>query len=196
MLRRQAVLYKGKVIIMQAQLREKNDIKIFILYLLLKIDQPMEFADINDIVVQDGVVGPIEFAECFAELLDMGNVLELVEDGKAYYVISEKGAHVAENLESELLGFIKSKSLKSALRLISFKNGGNRIESTYHPRADGQFDFTCRIMKRDDIILEINLLVENEKQLELMKYNFDDRPEVVYRGVMALLTGEIDFLLS
>lgn len=181
---------------MQAQLRDKNDIKIFILYLLNHIDQPMEFADINDIVVQDGLVGPIEFAECFAELLDLGNVLEMVEGGKAYYVISEKGIHVAENLESELLGFIKNKSLKSALRLISFKNGGNHIETSYKARADGKFDFSCRIMQKTDTILEVNLLVENEKQLELMRYNFNDRPEVVYRGVLALLTGEIDFLLN
>lgn len=181
---------------MQAQLREKNDIKIFILYLLNHINQPMEFADINDIVVQDGLVGPIEFAECFAELLDSGNVLELVENEHAYYIISDKGIHVAENLQSDLLGFIKNKSLKSALRLISFKKGGNHIETAFKSRADGKYDFTCRIMKKEDTLLEVKLVAENEKQLELMKYNFNDRPEVVYRGVLALLTGEIDFLLS
>lgn len=181
---------------MQAQLRDKNDIKIFILYLLNQINQPMEFSDINDIVVQDGLVGSIEFAECFAELLDLGNVLEIVEAGKAYYLISDQGIHVAENLESELLGFIKNKSLKSALRLISFKNGGNHIETSCKARPDGKFDFSCRILQKNDKILEINLVVENEKQLELMRYNFNDRPEVVYRGVMALLTGEIDFLLN
>lgn len=181
---------------MQAQLRDKNDIKIFILYLLNQINQPMEFSDINDIVVQDGLVGSIEFAECFAELLDLGNVLEIVEAGKAYYLISDKGIHVAETLESELLGFIKNKSLKSALRLISFKNGGNHIETSCKARPDGKYDFSCRILQKNDKILEINLVVENEKQLELMRYNFNDRPEVIYRGVMALLTGEIDFLLN
>lgn len=181
---------------MQAQLRDKQDIKIFILYLLHNINQPMDYTDINDIVVQDGLVGSIEFAECFAELLDSGNVLELLENGKAYYIISDQGIHVAENLQSELLGFIKNKSLKSALRLISFKNGGNHIESSFKPRADGRFDFTCRIMKKEETVLEIKLTAENEKQLELMNYNFNDRPEVVLRGVLALLTGEIDFLLD
>ena len=68
------------------QLTEKNDIKIFILYLLNNINQPMEYADINDIVVQDGIVGPIDFAECFAELLDSGNVIEIVENSKSYYM--------------------------------------------------------------------------------------------------------------
>ena len=39
----------GKAVAMQAPLREKNDIKIFILYLLRNINQPMDYADINDI---------------------------------------------------------------------------------------------------------------------------------------------------
>lgn len=181
---------------MQAQLRDKNDIKIFILYLLHNIDQPMEFTDINDIVVQDGVVGAIEFAECFAELLDAGHVLELIEGGVGYYVISDQGIQIAETLSSELLGFIKNKSLKSALRLISFKKGGNHIETSCRSRADGKFDFTCRIVGKTDNLLEIKIAAENESQLELMKYNFDDHPEVVYRGVMAILTGEIDYLLN
>lgn len=181
---------------MQAPLRDKNDIKIFILYLLNNIGQPMEFSDINDIVVQDGLVGSIEFSECFAELLDVGNILEFVEEGTPYYIISDKGIHVAENLSSELLGFIKSKSLKSALRLISFKKNGNSIETSARARGDGQFDFTCRILHKKEAIMDITLVVESEQQLELMRYRFNERPEVVYRGVLALLTGEVDFLLN
>ncbi len=178
------------------QLTEKNDIKIFILYLLNNINQPMEYADINDIVVQDGIVGPIDFAECFAELLDSGNVIEIVENSKSYYIISDRGIHIAENLSSDLKRYIKDKSLKSALRLISFKNGGNSIETSFKSRADGKFDLSCRILSKKEPILEINITVENENQLNLMRYNFNDRPEVVYRGVLALLTGEIDFLLN
>ena len=181
---------------MQAQLRDKNDIKIFILYLLHNINQPMEFTDINDIVVQDGVVGAIEFAECFAELLDAGHVLEIVEDGIGYYIISDQGIQIAETLSSELLGFIKNKSLKSALRLISFKKCGNHIETSFKSRADGKIELTCKIVGPTDTLLEIKIAAENEKQFELMKYNFDDRPEVIYRGVLALMTGELDFLLN
>ena len=152
-----------------AQLRDKNDIKIFILYLLHNINQPMEFTDINDIVVQDGV---------------------------GYYIISDQGIQISESLSSELLGFIKNKSLKSALRLISFKNGGNHIETSFKSRADGKIDFICRIVSPTDTVLEVKIAAENENQLELMKYNFDDHPEVIYRGVLALLTGELDFLLN
>ena len=55
---------------------------------------------------------------------------------------------------------------------------------------------TCKIVGPTDTLLEIKIAAENEKQFELMKYNFDDRPEVIYRGVLALMTGELDFLLN
>ena len=67
---------------MQGQLKEKNDIKIFILYLLRNVGYPLDFGNINDIVLQDGVVGYFDFAECFAVLLDAGNVQEIKEREK------------------------------------------------------------------------------------------------------------------
>ena len=41
---------------MQAPLKEKNDIKIFILYLLKNLNYPLDFNTISDIVVQDEFV--------------------------------------------------------------------------------------------------------------------------------------------
>lgn len=181
---------------MQAPLREKNDIKIFILYLLRNINQPMDYTDINDIVVQDGIVNTLEFAECFAELLDCGNILEVKDQGKTYYIISDRGIEVADNLSSDLMGFIRNKSLKSALRLISFKKNGNRIETSAKCRPDGRYDLICRIFQNEAPLMEVTIMAETPQQLELMRYYFDEKPEVVYRGVLALLTGEIDYLVS
>ena len=62
---------------MQAPLKEKNDIKIFILYLLKNLNYPLDFNTISDIVVQDEFVNYFDFAECFAELLDIGNIEQI-----------------------------------------------------------------------------------------------------------------------
>ena len=62
---------------MQAPLRDKNDIKIFILYLLKNLKYPLDFNTISDIVVQDEFVNYFDFAECFAELLDSGTIEQI-----------------------------------------------------------------------------------------------------------------------
>ena len=106
---------------MQAALKDKNDIKIFILYLMRNVGYPLEYENLNDIVIQDGVVGYFDFVECFGELLDTGNVREIKGENGDLYEITEQGKHVSDSLEGNLLGLIRDKSLKSALRLLSFK---------------------------------------------------------------------------
>lgn len=181
---------------MIAPLKKKDDIKIFILYLLHNLARPLEFEDINAIVMQDGVVGGIDFAECFADLLDAGNIREISENGKILYVITDRGTHIAESLQGEILGHIRTKSLKSALRFISFKERGSEIKTDFSIRADGKYDLICQIIDERQLSLEIKVVADNATQLEVMRRTFDDRPEIVYRGVLALLTGEIDYLLD
>lgn len=181
---------------MVAPLKKKDDIKIFILYLLHNLSRPLEFEDINAIVMQDGVVGGIDFTECFVELLDAGNINEYTEDGKTLYVISDRGRHVAESLQGEILGMIRTRSLKSALRFISFKERGSEIKTSFSIRPDGKYDLCCQIIDERQLSLEIKIVADNANQLELMRHTFDDKPEVIYRGVLAMLTGQIDYFFS
>ncbi len=198
---------------MQAPLKEKNDIKIFILYLLKNLNYPLDFNTISDIVVQDEFVSYFDFAECFAELLDSGTI-EMIRVGdeiiteatigkngrpekkNEIYRITEGGVQVVEQLHSNLLNMIKEKSLKSAMRLLSFKSRGSDIKCEGREREDGKFDLHCEVIENRERLLEINLVVDNKRSLDQMMYNFNERPEVVYRGVMSLLTGDINYLID
>lgn len=182
---------------MQAPLKEKNDIKIFILYLMMNIGYPLDFSNLNDIVVQDGVVGYFDFAECFAELIDTGNILEIKEeDGEVYYKISEQGIHVAENLQSNLMMMIRERSVKSAFRLLSFKKRGSIIKSSSEPVPGGGYKFNCRIAENNQQLLNIDIFLDNKSQLDRMEHNFNEKPEIVYRGIFALLSGEVNYLID
>ncbi len=185
---------------MQSQLRDKNDIKIFILYLLRHIGYPLDFVSINDIVVQDGYVGYFDFVECFAELLETGNIRELCqEDGdrkEELYEITSQGIHVADNLDSRLLSTIREKSLKSALRLLSFRERGAKVKFDFQPIAGGRFLAHCIISEKGEELFNVSLTLESSNQLERIRHNFYDRPEVVYKGIMAVLTGEVNYLID
>ena len=65
---------------MQAPLKEKNDIKIFILYLMRNIGYPLDFSNINDIVVQDGIVNYFDFAE-YGESFSYDGTIEKYSGG-------------------------------------------------------------------------------------------------------------------
>ena len=79
------------------KLYRKNDIKVFILFLLRNVGRPLDFTTVNDIVVQDEVVGYFDFAENFAELLETGNIAELRGPDGSRYQVTEQGIEVASS---------------------------------------------------------------------------------------------------
>ena len=181
---------------MKTPLNDKNDIKIFILYLLENINYPLDFVTVNDIVMQNEFVGYFDFAECFAELLDAVHIIETNVDGVSHYAISPTGSHVASQLQSSLLAPIREKSLKSALRLLSFQKRGAKLKCESEECADGKYKLHCLITEEEEPIFDLSVVINSETQLDIMKKIFEERPEVIYRGVMALLSGEVDYLLS
>ena len=181
---------------MDTRLYAEDEIKIFILYLMHHIGRPLEYEDINDIVMQDGFVGGIDFADCFADLLERGTVMEVREDWATLYQITEQGVRVVESLQGDLMNFVKTRGLRSALRLLNFKERGASIETSFQPRADGSFDLTCAIKDSGHLSMELKLVAENSAQLELMRYQFRENPEQIYKGILAIMTGEIGYLLS
>ena len=185
-----------KVIKMQVQLRDKEDIKIFILYLMRHVGYPLNFQDASDIVIQDGIVGFFDFQECFADLLDAGTVEELKIDGETYYSITPRGIHVADNLDSKLLNLIKEKSLKSAMRIMSFKKRGDEVKCTWEELPGDRYIVNCIVIKNREELLNVKLLLESKLQLDRIRNNFNDKPEIVYRGILALLSGEVNYLVD
>ncbi len=183
---------------MQSQLRDKNDIKIFILNLLRHISHPLDFVSINDIVVQDGFVGYFDFVECFAELLETGNIMEFpAEEGREeLYQITSQGIDVADTLNSRILPSIREKSIKSAMRFLSFRERGAKVAFDFETMPNGRFIATCIITEKDKEVLKVSTALESSTQLERIRRNFYDKPEVVYRGIMAVLTGEVNYLIE
>ena len=200
------------------KLKDKNDIKIFILYLMENLSLPLQFGELNDIAVTDGVVGCIEFAECFAELLDTGNIrpvpqqeapngIELsastedlptgTPDPATFFEITPRGRHAATTLQSKLLHYIRDRSLKSALRRLRFGREGGGIRTERSPREDGRYDVTC--IARDGAgneTLRVSVIADSAERAEKIRDTFNERPEHIYRAIFALLSGEVNFLFD
>ena len=181
---------------LKTKLKNKTDIKIFILYLLNNVGYPLSYDQLHDISVQDNFVGSMEFSECFSELLDTGNVEEIKnEDGSSAYKITAQGASVAAALQSDILGYVRTKSLKSALRYLSFARKGLFVQTEAVQRPDGRFDLKCSVAEPDNPTMELSIMVDNRYQLNRMRHHFEENPETVYRSILALLSGEADYLL-
>ncbi len=191
---------------MPAPLRDKNEIKIFILFLLDKIGYPLDYNTLGSIVVQDGVVRFFDFADCFFQLLDAGHIaraqenaaqIHLAEDaeGEELFEITDTGRQVAHVLGENLMITVREQGVRSALRHLSLKQLGASVDQQYDVLGDG-FLYHCAIKDKDGTLLGVNLRLDDRRQLERITKNFADRPEIIYRGILALLSGDVNYIFE
>ncbi len=181
---------------MGSQIGSMNNVKIFVLYLMKNINYPLDYASINDIVMQSDYVMYLDFDDAFHQMLQGDLIREdgTNEHGDKLYSVTRKGTLVAEQLKCDILPSILDQSLTCALRYLDFRRRGVTVECESQRMPDQTFDVTVTLLERDKVLLRTTVNTDSEYHARLMKQTFRERPEVVYRGVLALLTGKVGFL--
>ncbi|MBE6597759.1 MAG: DUF4364 family protein [Ruminococcaceae bacterium] len=173
-----------------------KNVKIFVLYLLENINYPLDFPTINDIVMQTDYVMYLDFAEGFFQMVDMELIETIDFQGEQYYLITEKGRCVARELKSDILSTVLDQSLTMALRYLDFKKRQVVTKCRIEPTDDGRYNVICSFTEKEKVIFEQLLTVDTLDRAERMKENFYQRPEAIYRGVTALLAGNVNYLFN
>jgi hypothetical protein len=181
---------------MASQIGSMNNVKIFVLYLMKNINYPLDFVTINDIVMQSDYIMYLDFAEAFHQMLDGGLICEdgKNSDGDVLYSVTSRGGLVAEQLKCDILPSILDQSMTCALRYLDFRRRGITVDCESLRLSDQTYDVTVIVKEKDKVILKTTVNTDSEYRARKMKENFRSRPEVIYRGVIALLTGKVDFL--
>ena len=118
------------------------------------------------------------------------------EDGKELYLINDRGRLVARELKSDLLSSVLDKSLTQALRYLDFKKRNVVARCTVERTHDNRYQVTATFTEKGVCIFSQSLVVDTENRAERMRNNFYDRPETVYRGVVALMAGNVNYLFD
>lgn len=176
-------------------LTEKFEIKVFILYLLKNLDEPLDYDTVSEIVVQDGFVNFFDFADCFADLVEAGQIQAIYENDTMTYLISPSGRESVSDVETRLYNTVREQALRSAQRLIALRKKGTRISSEIKPCGEG-YAITCSITDNTKTLMNVELYVTEERYAHQLCGNFEDRAENIYDGVMALLSGDVNYIFN
>jgi len=186
-----------------------QQVKVFILYLLEKIGYPLDYNDLATIVIRDGYVDYFDFVTYFHELLEAGHIKRIGGDDddessakerpvdRDSYMVSDTGRMIAKGLADDLLlAAVREKSYISAMRHLSLEKRGAVIKHDIEAVGDGTYIFHCSIKDCDGLAFDLDLRADSYMQASRMRMNFDDKPDVVYRGIVALVTGNVNYLLE
>ena len=177
------------------RINDDYTIKVIILYLLRELGRPLSFSTLSEIIIYDGKVNYFVFASCLVDLADRGMVDRVTEGKSDVYSINKLGLELLSDVEDGLLDSVKTRMLRSAARLFAFNRSGSLINSEIVPKNDG-FDLICTIKDNKYDLVELKLYLDTKEEAAYLKSHFDDNAEIVYRGILALLSGEVKLLFE
>ncbi len=116
---------------------------------------------------------------------------------KDLYEVTDTGRMIANGLSDDLLlAAVREKSYISAMRHLSLEKRGAVVDYNIEMVGDGTYMFHCSIKDKDGLALNLSLRADSFMQVSRMRMNFEDKPDVVYRGIIALVTGNVNYLFD
>lgn len=178
-------------------LKSNETVKIFVLYLMQNVGYPLDYITVNDMIRQTDYVIYLDFAEAFHDLLDTDMIREQGknEHNEPLYIVTDKGRLVCEELGKSRTPIVLENALAAALRFLDFQKRDVKIYSRIEDTEDDRFWFVCGMTEKGVVIMEDRILVDTRGRAIQMEQNFRKRPEAIYRGTVALLSGNVNFLL-
>lgn len=177
---------------------EKNEIKLYLLYLFRlfeKLGQEVDFDTLSEVVMWEGAVNHFDFAECFTELLEAGSVASYEgENGGEFYIITEKGTIIIDNMAEVLLADVRENTMRALMRFISYKKDGSVYTNAIN-EENGGWRIRCALRAGNKDIVSFSIYSDNRQYLEKISLNFSERAEKIINSIVGIATGDVNFLV-
>lgn len=168
-------------------LNNSQEIKILLCYMLHTVNQPMPRDQVTDIIVADGMANYFDTEDAIEELLRLQH---LVADDKRNIATTVTGNQIGESLSMRVPYMLRERSVKAALQLLKRREVERDNKVEIRRLEDGGYQVICTVLDQDKPLLSVALRVADEYQAEQIKENFLADPSYLYRGNLAVLTGD------
>lgn len=174
-------------------LRSKKEIKILICYLLTSVNAPLSHDLIVRVMQENGLANYFEVVDVFSSLLEKGTIAVAEKEPELCYIPTEKAQVVSKQLDVTLPASVRERAVKSALSLLAEakRERENKVEIK---EIENGYQVTCHVSGGDLDLMTFSLYVPDLHQARLVRRNFHHNPEIVYRAMLALVTGNHDLV--
>ena len=163
-----------------------SEIRILICYLLMGVGESMPRQAVLDVIAGGGMANFFETGAAIDELVRLNNLNEL-DDGSL--TLTETGRQAAQTLSTRIPYTLRERSVKAALQLLTRirRERENDVKIVKNENGCG---VTCTTYDGGRPLLKLTLQVADELQARFIRENFLNDPVLLYRSVMAVLTGD------
>ncbi|MEG0541912.1 MAG: DUF4364 family protein [Angelakisella sp.] len=164
-----------------------HEVIILICYMVSKSPQPVSLEQLGGALLQEELVNYFEFTNASEYLVKSGHLVA-GEDG--LYTVSPLGTTTAKTFESDLPTAVRERAmcaLNNILKLLR-RQEENRVEIA--KTSDG-YQLTMTITDIGTDLMSLQMFMPNKEECEVIRKRFLNDPLTIYKGVFALLTGDM-----
>ncbi|MCD8375711.1 MAG: DUF4364 family protein [Oscillospiraceae bacterium] len=162
------------------------DIKILVLYLLDRVEYPIDFSQLTDLSLCDGGVDYFEFVQAVSGLVETGHVrLE-----NQQYAITDKGRRDGRITQDQLAFSLRRKCDGNLERMNARLRLENQARAEILPRAEGGVALRANLEDSRGGLMALEMYCPTQKQAEDMVAAFRRDPHRIYRAVLAAFSTQ------
>lgn len=169
-------------------LRNRDDIRLLVCYLLKSVDAPMTRQMLNEAMQEDGLANYFEVGQAIEELLKTGNITADILDEDEVITVTPKGREAAELLQTSLPRTVREKAVNSAIRLTTRAKIERENKIEVKKEENGGYTITFTLFDRETELMKLSVYVSDSLQLEQVKQNFINDPVKVYSTIITSLS--------
>lgn len=164
--------------------------KVLILYILNKIDRPINNDELLQLVLSVEDMNYFYFQQFLLDLLENKYIETYKENDytEQIYKITSSGRETLELTKDLIPGIIKLKidsTIKGELQDIEEEVS---IISEFTPEDDGGFMVTCRVVEHNKTIFEVSTFAASREQAKSISDNWKENAINIYPNMINLLT--------
>lgn len=167
-----------------------DEVKILICYILSKIEGPMSFSQLHEALSEQELVNYFELVSAMDALENTGHI-ESSPDGAGAqsYSVTELGRNAAGVIKGLLPASVRDRALRSASRLLRRKKREKEVVARITASGAG-FEVKLGLPGGGSELLGLSVFCPTREEAELVRKRFLNDPTYIYKGVLALLTGD------
>jgi len=164
-------------------IHEKLEIKIFILFILRRLPEPVTLDVLAELAMCDGGISYFDLAECVAELVKTEHLC--LADNK--YTLTQKGVRNGETTEISLPYSVRKEAEDAASAIRAALNRNTMIRTSHSKSHDGGCMVELSLSDGIGEVVSIELFAANEKQALLLENGFRKKAENIYNALIEMI---------
>ena len=167
----------------------RHEVLILICYLMRRAGQPVTYEQLSQALMRQQLVNYFEFADGMSSLEKSGHIAP-APDAPGCWVLTPLGKQAAETFESTLPQAVRDRAADAMEKILTLLKRQQQNHVFIKKQEDG-YTVTLTVADVGSDLLNVSIFMPTREECETIRRRFLNDPTLIYKGVFALLTGDI-----